>query len=88
LYDAEKLRRFLAILRPPDLYPKRGRTAYYQVVQFSRSITGVASILSSRKDPTMGDKGGKKNKDKNKKQNTAKQEQKVKGAQEKNRPKG
>ena len=35
----------------------------------------------------MGDKGGKKDKDKSKKQKTAKQEQKVKGAQEKNRPK-
>jgi hypothetical protein len=36
----------------------------------------------------MGDKGGKKDKDKSNKQKTAKQQQKVKGAQEKNRPKG
>jgi hypothetical protein len=36
----------------------------------------------------MGDKGGKKGKDKSKKQQTAKQAQKVKGAQEKNKPKG
>ena len=35
----------------------------------------------------MGDKGGKKDKDKSKKQKTVKQEQKVKGAQDKNRPK-
>jgi hypothetical protein len=35
----------------------------------------------------MGDKGGKKDKDKSKKQKTAKQEQKAKGAHEKNRPK-
>jgi hypothetical protein len=35
----------------------------------------------------MGDKGGKKNKDKSTKQKTAKHEQKVKGAQDKNRPK-
>jgi hypothetical protein len=36
----------------------------------------------------MGDKGGKKNKDKSKKQKSTKQEQKVKSAQDKNRPKG
>jgi hypothetical protein len=36
----------------------------------------------------MGDKGGKKNKDKDTKQKSAKHEQKVKGAQDKNRPKG
>ena len=35
----------------------------------------------------MGDKGGKKDKDKMKKQKTTKQEQKVKGNQDKNRPK-
>lgn len=36
----------------------------------------------------MGDKGGKKNKDKSKKQKTAKQVQTVKRGQDKNRPKG
>ena len=36
----------------------------------------------------MGDKGGKKDKDKSKKQQTANRAQKVKGAQEKNKPKG
>jgi hypothetical protein len=36
----------------------------------------------------MGDKGGKKNKDKSKKQKSDKQAQKVKAGQEKNRPKG
>jgi hypothetical protein len=36
----------------------------------------------------MGDKGGKKNKDKSKKQQSTKQEQKVKAGQDKNRPKG
>jgi hypothetical protein len=36
----------------------------------------------------MGDKGGKKNKEKSKKQKSTKQEQKVKAGQEKNRPKG
>jgi hypothetical protein len=35
----------------------------------------------------MGDKGGKKDKDKSKKQKAEKQEQKVKAGQEKNRPK-
>jgi hypothetical protein len=36
----------------------------------------------------MGDKGGKKSKDKDKKQKAAKHEQKVKSAQDKSRPKG
>ncbi len=36
----------------------------------------------------MGDKGGKKDKDKTKKQQSEKQQQKVKAGQEKNRPKG
>jgi hypothetical protein len=35
----------------------------------------------------MGDKGGKKDKDKSKKQKATKQEQKVKGNQDKTRPK-
>jgi hypothetical protein len=35
----------------------------------------------------MGDKGGKKDKDKSKKQKSEKQQQKVKAGQEKNRPK-
>jgi hypothetical protein len=35
----------------------------------------------------MGDKGGKKDKDKSKKQKADKQEQKVKAGQDKNRPK-
>ena len=35
----------------------------------------------------MGDKGGKKNKEKSKKQKANKQEQSVKGKQDKNRPK-
>jgi hypothetical protein len=39
-------------------------------------------------DQTMGDKGGKKNKDKDKKQKSAKNEQKVKSTQDKSRPKG
>lgn len=36
----------------------------------------------------MGDKGGKRDKDKSKKQKTAKNDQKVKQGQDKNRPKG
>jgi hypothetical protein len=36
---------------------------------------------------TMGDKGGKKDKDKSKKQKANKQQQAAKGKQEKNRPK-
>jgi hypothetical protein len=40
-----------------------------------------------RKDEAMGDKGGKKDKDKTKKQKDEKQQQKAKGNQEKNRPK-
>lgn len=36
----------------------------------------------------MGDKGGKKDKDKSKKQKSDKQQQKVKAGQEKSRPKG
>jgi hypothetical protein len=35
----------------------------------------------------VGDKGGRKDKDKSKKQKTAKHEQQVKKAQDKNRPK-
>jgi hypothetical protein len=35
----------------------------------------------------MGDKGGKKNKDKSKKQKSAKQEQMAKRGQDKNKPK-
>ena len=50
-------------------------------------ILDFTSAINQRKDLTMGDKGGKKDKDKSKKQKTAKHEQKVKGAQEKNRPK-
>lgn len=50
--------------------------------------SSFASTIRARKDRTMGDKGGKKNKDKDKKQKSAKHEQKVKGAQDKNRPKG
>jgi hypothetical protein len=48
-------------------------------------ILDFTSAINIRKDPTMGDKGGKKDKDKSKKQKTAKQEQKAKGTQEKNR---
>jgi hypothetical protein len=40
-----------------------------------------------RKDHTMGDKGGKKDKDNSKKQKATKQEQAMKGKQDKNRPK-
>ena len=45
------------------------------------------SVSSPRKDVTMGDKGGKKDKDKSKKQKADKQQQKVKAGQDKNRPK-
>jgi len=48
---------------------------------------GTRIITSHRKDKTMGDKGGKKDKDKSKKQKSEKQQQKVKAGQEKNRPK-
>ena len=44
-------------------------------------------LINPRKDLTMGDKGGKKDKDKSKKQKTAKHDQKVKQGQDKNRPK-
>jgi hypothetical protein len=40
-----------------------------------------------RKDHAMGDKGGKKDKDKSKKQKAMKQEQVIKGKQDRNRPK-
>ena len=40
-----------------------------------------------RKDNAMGDKGGKKDKEKDKKQKVSKQEQSAKGKQDKNRPK-
>jgi len=48
----------------------------------------LVPTIRAGKDRTMGDKGGKKNKDKDKKQKSAKHEQKVKSAQDKNRPKG
>jgi hypothetical protein len=48
----------------------------------------VRTHVSRIKDPTMGDKGGKKDKDKSKKQKADKQQQKAKTGQEKNRPKG
>jgi hypothetical protein len=58
---------------------------------------GLAGVVASRanlndespigKDHAMGDKGGKKDKDKSKKQKAMKQEQMVKGKQDKNRPK-
>ena len=48
----------------------------------------ITFIIPTRKDLAMGDKGGKKDKDKSKKQKSAKQEQKVKGAKDMNRPKG
>jgi hypothetical protein len=54
-------------------------------VEFNRDF---APTTNRREDLTMGDKGGKKDKDKSKKQKSAKQEQKVKGTPEKNRPKG
>ena len=47
----------------------------------------IRHLTSLRKDKTMGDKGGKKDKDKSKKQKSEKQQQKVKEGQEKNRPK-
>jgi hypothetical protein len=40
-----------------------------------------------RKDHAMGDKGGKKDKDKSKKQKATKQQQAMQGRQDKNRPK-
>jgi hypothetical protein len=43
--------------------------------------------LPIRKDDAMGDKGGKKDKDKSKKQKANKQEQSTKGKQDKTRPK-
>ena len=49
---------------------------------------GIRFDLVPRKDWAMGDKGGKKDKDKSKKQQSEKQQQKVKAGQEKNRPKG
>lgn len=39
------------------------------------------------KDDAMGDKGGKKNKDKSKKQKAEQQKQELKNKQEKNQPK-
>ena len=38
-------------------------------------------------DHAMGDKGGKKDKDKSKKQKASQQKQELKGKQDKNRPK-
>ena len=43
--------------------------------------------LPIRKDYAMGDKGGKKDKEKSKKQKTNKQEQSAKGKHDKTRPK-
>jgi hypothetical protein len=54
-------------------------------VEFNRDFD---STINHGADLTMGDKGGKKDKDKSKKQQTAKQAQKAKGAQDKNKPKG
>ena len=45
-------------------------------------------MLTTKKGFEMGDKGGKTDKDKNKKQQSTKVEQKSKGKAEKNRPKG
>jgi hypothetical protein len=45
-------------------------------------------LLTTKKGFEMGDKGGKKDKDKNKKQQSAKDDRKSKGKAEKNRPKG
>jgi hypothetical protein len=54
-------------------------------------FVGVADSLERRlpirKDYAMGDKGGKKDKEKSKKQKTHKQEQKTKGKQDKPQPK-
>jgi hypothetical protein len=47
----------------------------------------LITVSSPRKDETMGDKGGKKDKDKSKKQKADKQQQKAKAGQDKNRPK-
>ena len=49
--------------------------------------TSDLQLVVLRKDETMGDKGGKKDKDKSKKQKADKQQQKVKAGQDKNRPK-
>ena len=69
-------------------HSKRQPKLLYSAACTYNCIRGFAFIIISRKDRTMGDKGGKKNKDKDKKQKSAKHEQKVKGAQDKNRPKG
>jgi len=46
LEEAEKLRRVLAIFRPPDLYPRPARIAYYQLVHFFRSIAYTGANFS------------------------------------------
>jgi len=69
-------------------HSKRQPTLLYSAAGTYNLYSSFASTIRARKDGTMGDKGGKKNKDKDKKQKSAKHEQKVKGAQDKNRPKG
>jgi len=53
----------------------------------SENIGLTRMSSTTRKDHAMGDKGGKKDKDKSKKQKATKQEQVMKGKQDKNRPK-
>jgi hypothetical protein len=45
-------------------------------------------MVTTKEDVEMGDKGGKKDKDKSKKQQSAKQEKKAKVKAERNQPKG
>ena len=53
----------------------------------SENIELIQVSKTIRKGNAMGDKGGKKDKDKSKKQKATKQEQVMKGKQDKNRAK-
>jgi hypothetical protein len=53
----------------------------------SKHIGLTRTTTKTKKDHAMGDKGGKKDKDKSKKQKATKQDQAVKAQQDKNRPK-
>jgi hypothetical protein len=71
---------------------KRARTSQLEQQQpslnsSSENIDLPRTTRTIRKDHAMGDKGGKKDKDKSKKQKASKQEQVMKTKQDKNRPK-
>jgi hypothetical protein len=57
------------------------------IISFAGDADSLERRLPTRKDYEMGDKGGKKDKEKNKKQKTEKQGQKTKEKHDKAQPK-